>query len=327
MDRTFRNIRTVALLLLFASQATAADFAVRIDDRLPAERVWASLRAWEDVADVHWFESHDPGALHICLGTIDAVRLGFPLHSGAYGGLYEPRTNTITLVNPEPFIVSQTVMHEVGHFLGLWNSVPNSPHCADRQCLMNAVVGYQRKVCRSCVAQVIRRYGPAKHDAPAEIMFAARPAGKHTAAAEQSRPFHPTHLLQCGDGLLLDQWIEVEIVSRSAEELWSGIVRNRSGYRIPANLYWLRPIAKPSQPRCRCGTDCPCKACDCSGCGTRVKPLTVKPFGDRPTVLVQAGDVLLECEVLGRSTQWHFQVRTEDGRVFWVPRHQTQPAR
>lgn len=146
----------VALLLWLPSVASAETWNVWIDPRLPRDRVLMTLDAWSAAANVEWVERKTDDALIIRLGPI-AAPPGLE-----YAGLYEQRTNTITLVDPDPFRVSQVLMHELGHFLGLYlsNSSRVSPHCADKNCVMWYATTDCRRVCGRCVAKVIRRYGP-----------------------------------------------------------------------------------------------------------------------------------------------------------------------
>lgn len=151
-------VMALALLLTaFASgQASAATWDVEIDPRLPKDRVLLTLDAWEKVADVHWVERKSECALRIQLGTIKPEDYGLP--SAPYSGLYDPDTNTITLANPEPFAVSQVLMHELGHFLGLYPG-SQATHCPNPCCVMYYQTSHHRRVCSRCVGQVIRRFG------------------------------------------------------------------------------------------------------------------------------------------------------------------------
>lgn len=146
------------LCLLLPSVARGETWNVWIDPRLPRERVWASLKAWSKVADVHWVESKSQDALVIQYGAIDP-RVFDPRFQ--YVGRYDPNTNTITIADLDPYQVSQTTMHEIGHFLGLWMGQPGWPHCPDGACIMAVSTAGRRKVCRRCVAKVIGQFGPA----------------------------------------------------------------------------------------------------------------------------------------------------------------------
>lgn len=166
------------LLLVCLPLLLGATWHVDVDPELPPAPIWEALRAWEEVADVH-FVPAEPGQR-----TVLRIRRGFP-PPGLLGQWQALRN--LVLIHPRVCSrdeLRRVVQHEAGHVLGL-------EHCPEEDCLMFRTVG-GRRVCDYERQRLRDLYGPPRYWVRAKLPSTSGPWPSTLATAGVPLPEEPS---------------------------------------------------------------------------------------------------------------------------------------